>query len=323
MRGECNQRVYKMNGLKYLDDLKSKIIIFCGKGGVGKTTCAAATALHFALNNCKTLLLSTDPAPSLSDILEEDVGGKITSIKEVKNLDAIELDNETVLQNWKKEFGPEVYEVISSFLPVGKEIIDYVAGAPGMDEEYSLAYLLNLFESNVYDIVIWDTAPAGGTLTLLKLQEKFYHHLDEAGALYIRLKMTLAKLTRGQEKNPLELIRAWQKLARRILEMVKNKRTQAIVITIPEALGVNQTERVVKELENFGVNISKILVNYVINDQLCNCQFHRERREMQKKYLNILEERYREKPGLVFLPQFAQEVKGIENIKKIESLLFK
>lgn len=312
-----------MNGLKYLDEIKPKIIIFSGKGGVGKTTCATATALHFALNDCKTLLISTDPAPSLSDILEKNVRGKIVSIEEIKNLEVIELDNELILENWKKEFGPQVYEVISSFLPVGKEIIDYVAGAPGIDEEYSLAYLLNFFQSDTYEVIVWDTAPAGGTLTLLKLQEKFYHHLDEAAGLYIRLKKTLTKLTGGEEKNPLELIHRWQKLAQNILKMVRDKNTQAIIVTIPEALGINQTERLVKELGSFGINISKVLVNYIITEELCKCTFHQERKEMQKKYLTILEELYGNKPGLVFLSQFASEVKGIEKIKKVGNLLFK
>lgn len=314
--------MHSNEGLNYFVKTKPKLLIFCGKGGVGKTTCATATALHFAKKNFSTLLLSTDPSPSLSDILEQDLGSQITPVRKIENLSAVEMDCNVVIENWKKEFGPEVLEVLSSFLPVGEEIIDYVAGAPGIDEEYALAYLFRTYEKKEYEIIVWDTAPAGGTLALLKLQDKFYHHLSEAGALYLRLKKTLAKLTGGKEKNPLTLIQNWRKLAREILEMVKDEKTQALVITVPEGLVVSQTERVLKELENFGVNIGRIIVNFVIGEEICDCQFHQTKREMQKKYIDILQEAYEKKPGLIVLPDLSGEVKGIEALGKIESLLF-
>jgi arsenite-transporting ATPase len=312
-----------MENLDYLDNLRPKIVIFSGKGGVGKTTCAAATALHFAQENLSTLLISTDPTPSLSDILEENVRTGITRIRKVKNLEAVELDYDRVIENWKKKFGPEVYEVISSFLPVGEGIIDYVAGAPGIDEEYALAYLLEIYEKKQYEVIVWDTAPAGGTLSLLRLQEKFYEHLSEAAALYLRLKRTLAKLTGGKERSPLHLIREWRKLAGKILTMVKDEETHTIIVTIPEALGVNQTERIIKELGNFSMSISKIIINFVLTEELCECTFHQQKREIQKKYLHILQDKYCKTPGLVILADLPNEVKGIDGIRKIENLLFK
>ena len=121
------------------------IVMFCGKGGVGKTTCASSTAIHYASQGNRTLLISTDPSPSLSDILEQDVKGKITQIPEIPNLCAVELDYSRVLEMWMVKFGDEVYEVISSFLPVGREILDYIAGAPGIDEEFALSYVYDLY----------------------------------------------------------------------------------------------------------------------------------------------------------------------------------
>ncbi|HDI53239.1 MAG TPA: ArsA family ATPase, partial [Candidatus Bathyarchaeota archaeon] len=180
--------VMSREGLSFLDDEKPRIVMFCGKGGVGKTTAASATALHFARRGLKTLLISTDPTPSLSDILERNVSGSITPIEEVPGLEAVELDYETVIDMWKKRFGREVYEVVSSFLPVDEEIIEYVAGAPGIDEEFALSYVYDLYRSGRYDLIVWDTAPAGGTLSLIKLEEKFYRHLGDAARLYVRVK---------------------------------------------------------------------------------------------------------------------------------------
>ena len=110
--------------LSYLDNMKPRIVMFCGKGGVGKTTTASATALHFAKKGKRTLLLSTDPSPSLSDILEVDVKGNITKIQSVSGLAAVELDYEDIVEQWTEKFGDEVYDVISSFLPIETDIIE-------------------------------------------------------------------------------------------------------------------------------------------------------------------------------------------------------
>ena len=312
-----------IKGLKYLDSKEPKIVAFCGKGGVGKTTCATATALHFARKGLRTLLISSDPTPSLSDILEVNLRGTITPVNYYKNFTAIELDYDLVVEKWKEKFGHEVYEVLSSFLPVGEEIIDYVAGAPGIDEEFVLSYLLDLYESNDYDVIVWDTAPAGGTLSLIKLQDKFYRHLGEATRLYVKVRKVVEMLTKGRAKrDPLNIIASWEKLAQRVLDMLKDAKTHAIIVTIPEALGVHQTERVFKELEAFGMNISKIIVNYVINVDICDCDFHRQRASMQKCYLSILRERYEKEPGLAILPQLPHEVRGIKAVEKVEELLF-
>ena len=104
-----------------LDRPKPKIVMFCGKGGVGKTTCASVMAIHYASKGKRTLLISTDPSPSLTDILEINVMGDITKVPGVQNLKAVELDYDKVLEMWKIKFGDEIFEVISSFLPVEEE----------------------------------------------------------------------------------------------------------------------------------------------------------------------------------------------------------
>ncbi|MCP8317222.1 MAG: ArsA family ATPase [archaeon] len=310
-------------GLGYLDFEEPKIVAFCGKGGVGKTTCATAAALHFAKRGLRTLLISSDPTPSLSDILEVSVRGKITPLNHCKSLNAIELDYNLVVERWKEKFGHEVYEVLSSFLPVGEEIIDYVAGAPGIDEEFALSFVLDTYESNDYDLIVWDTAPAGGTLSLIKLQDKFYRHLGEAAKLYVKVRKAVKMLTKGRAKrDPLNIMASWENLAKRVLDMLRDKKTHAIIVTIPEALGVHQTERVFKELEAFGMHVSRIIVNYVVTEDICYCEFHKQRASMQKCYLTILKERYEKEPGLAILPQLPHEVRGIKAIKKVEELLF-
>ena len=310
-------------GLGFLLDERPRIVMFCGKGGTGKTTSAATTALGFARRGLRTLLLSTDPAPSLSDILETEVGGGITTVEAVKGLDAVELDYDAVVDLWKEKFGDEVYEVIASFLPVGEEVIDYVAGAPGIDEEFALSYVYDIYAGGDYDVIVWDTAPAGGTLSLLNLQDTFYRHLGEAARLYARVRGALEALTQGRAKrDPLKIIAEWQELAKNVLDMMRDDGTKAFLVTIPEALAVNQTRRVAKDLEKFGIRVGGIIINHVLTLEAADSAFNRSRREMQLRYIEELERTYSPAMPVVQLPLQAFEVKGVEALKKVERLLF-
>ncbi len=310
--------------LTFLEEVKPRIVMFCGKGGVGKTTCASTTAVHFALKGYRTLLISTDPAPSLSDMLELDVRGEVTPVPSVENLEAVELDYDRVVEMWKERFGDEVYELISSFLPVEEDIIEYVAGAPGIDEEFALSYVYDLYISEEYDIIIWDTAPAGGTLSLLKLQDTFYTHLGEAAKLYVKVRSALSALTEGRaQRDPLKIIKEWEYLAQVVLEMLKDEGTQAYLVTIPEALGVNQTQRIANDLEKFGLHIGGVIINNVLTEEAANTGFYRSRREMQLKYVEEIERTYSDVMPVVKLPLQPFEVKGVEALRKVEELLFR
>src|SRR4030043_392148 len=124
---------------KYLSDVErgsKQLVLVGGKGGVGKTTCAAAIALHLAASKRKTLILSSDPTPSLSDIFEITVGARETPIPHAPNLTALEISSEIVLEKWKDRFGREIYNVVSSFADLDYDfVLDYVGSAPGIEEE--------------------------------------------------------------------------------------------------------------------------------------------------------------------------------------------
>lgn len=304
-------------------DAHPVILMFCGKGGVGKTTCASSTAIHYAAKGFRTLLISTDPAPSLTDILEVDVKGKITPIPGVENLEAVELDYSRIFDMWTEKFGDEVYAVISSFLPLGREILDYIAGAPGIDEEFALSYVYDLYTGGEYDVIVWDTAPAGGTLSLLYLQETFYTHMRDAAKLYIRLKETLENLTGREKRDPLKIIREWEQLAKNVLDMIRSENTTAFLVTIPEGLGVSQTERIKQDLEKFEIQIGGIIVNNLIPQEVdMSSELLSKRRRVQEKYMNILEETYSGKLPLMKLPLQGHEVIGIDVLRDIGKQLY-
>jgi arsenite-transporting ATPase len=298
-----------------------------GKGGVGKTTCASAIALHFSLQGKKTLIISSDPTPSLSDIFEMEIGDQETSINHVDNLYGIEVSSEVVLKKWKERFGPEIYEVVSSFTSVDYDFVDYIGGAPGIEEEYMLNYILELVESGQYDLVVWDTAPAGHTLRLLHLPQIFLKHLEAATKFYMNLYSYLEKLKetvklKKSKRSLLEIISGWEDLAEKVVNFIRDpQKSEFIIVTIPEALGVKQTERIIKDFDEYQLKVNHLIVNYVI--QNADCEFHKMRSEMQQNYIKILKDQYSQRITIIETPLFPHEIKGVEKIKRISEILFK
>ncbi len=310
--------------LSFLDKKIPKIIMFTGKGGVGKTTTSSATAIYYALSGLRTLLISTDPAPSLSDMFNKNVNGVITPIESVPGLGVIELDYDLIVELWKAKYGEEVYTVASSFLPVDREIIDYVAGAPGMDQEFALSYLLDLHMSGEHDVIVWDTAPAGGTLALLNLQDTLYQHLGEAAKMYMRVRKALEALSKGRAKeDPLKMIAKWEQLSKNVLNMMRSESTMGFVVTNPEALCVNQANRVVDDLEKFGIQVGGIVLNRVLTEEAADSGFNKSRREFQLKYIEELENTYKEKLPIVQVPLMPFEVKGVDALIEVGKILFR
>jgi arsenite-transporting ATPase len=315
------------HSLRQLDQESKRLIMIGGKGGVGKTTCASSIALHFALQGKRTLIISSDPTPSLSDIFEMQIGDEETPIRGVGNLFGIEISSEVVLRKWKARFGPEIFEVVSSFASLDYDFVDYIGGAPGIEEEYMLSYILDMVESDKYDLVVWDTAPAGHTLRLLHLPQIFLKHLEAATKFYMNLYSYLEKLKdtvklKKGKKSLLEIISGWEDLAEKVVNFIRDPRkSEFIIVTIPEALGVKQTERIIKDFDEYQLQVNHLIVNYVIQE--ADCDFHRARKEMQQHYLQLLRDQYSQRIKLIETPLFPQEVKGVERIEKVSKILFK
>ncbi len=297
-----------------------------GKGGVGKTTCSAALAFHFARSGQKTLLISSDPTPSLSDIFEAKIGDQEKRIKGVENLYGLEISSEVILQRWKERFGPEIYEILSAFSNLDYDFVDYIGGAPGIEEEYMLNAIMELVESGKYGRVIWDTAPAGHTLRLLHLPQLFLNHLEAAARFYMNLYGVFEKVAstvrlRKSKRTILQIIEGWKELSQKVLDFIHDRqRTSYVVVTIAEALGVRLTDRLLHDFHAFQLTVGHLIVNNLVEE--ADCDFHRQRRAMQHKYLKILRENYGQRLSLVELPLLPYEVKGIKRITQVAEILF-
>lgn len=304
--------------LASLDSAPRRVLMFGGKGGVGKTTSSAATALHFARRGLRTLIISSDLTPSLSDIFETDIGPAERPIPGVENLYGLEIDPDEVMRRWKEKFGPEVYAAASALVDLPyDEVVDYVAMAPGIQEEFMLDYILERVRDRRYDLVVWDTAPAGDTLRLLGLPQRFLEHLRVAPKVYLEVRDTF-KLSRTPF---LEIIESWKRLSEQTIRFFTDpENVEFIMVTIPEALGVYQSRRVMRDLRRHGLTVRYLIVNDVIREP--DCEFHRLRWEMQQRYLRQLREELDDGLTLVELPLLPYEVKGVERLAEVERYLF-
>ena len=227
---------------------------------------------------------------------------------------------------WRDRFGQEVYEVISSFLPVDYDILDYISEAPGVvDQQFMLAYLLDLFEGNKYEKIVWDTAPAGLTLSLLRLETRLYDHLTDAAKLYAKIHSSIEKLREvtklSSKRSPLKIIDEWKMLAQRIMGTISDATiAEFVAVTIPEGLGVYQTDRIINELQNYKIDVEHIIVNSVLPRSVCDSEFLLSRYDVQAKYIQALYDKYGHK-RLTFIPLLPYEVKGIDSLQEVSEFL--
>ncbi len=250
--------------------------LVAGKGGVGKTTVASALALHAVQRGERVLLLSTDPTGALGQIFPgvSDELGEVTP-----GLFAVELTRRAVLARWRERFGEEIYQVISALLPVERDILEYIEGVPGLEEEFLLSYLLDELDSGRYDRIIWDSAPTAGTLALLEAQTLFYDHLTQAHRIYLRLHGYMSGA------DPTALIEGWRELTGRILEMLR-ARTRAWVVAQPERLPVVQGLELMDALERFGIGLERAVLNRVLPREACpDCAFYRAKLTQQRSWV--------------------------------------
>ncbi len=289
------------------------VTMFAGKGGVGKTTCAAATALHYALLGEEALVVSTDPTPSLSHIFE--VKDEQKPVRVSDSLYLAELGIDEVKQMWDEKFGREVYEVFSAFVSVSYEqFADFITSIlPGLRDEFTVDYIRRLASEKRYRRIVWDTAPLGQTLGLLETPAMLNQHLKPAPRIYSRLK--LGAKTR---RSVLDIIKGWETLSAEDMDFLRNA-VRFVMVTIPEALAVEQLESIVAEFDKFGFKVKQLIINNVIVD--LSSEFLVTKARQQRRYIELLHDRYHYME-IVELPMFPREIKGVERLKDIEKSLF-
>jgi arsenite-transporting ATPase len=305
---------------------ETSYIFFSGKGGVGKTSVSAACALWLAKKGKKVLIISTDPAHSLSDSFDKKIGGEVVKIE--KNLYAVEIDPKISIKEYKDILAPQI-EKVGALKGLGLgDTLDMASMTPGIDEIASFDRFLRYMSSNEYDIIVFDTAPTGHTLRLLSLPDV----LDSWVGKIIKLRMRLSSIT-GVVKRLLSSsddddgdmgLEKLDEMKKRIEHAKKvltdPDKTEYNIVMIPEAMSIYESERSVCFLKDVCIPISKIIVNQIIPEN-SHCAFCKEKRKLQLERIKNIQKKFSEYE-IHELHLFAEEVRGKKMLEKVARELY-
>jgi arsenite-transporting ATPase len=299
-----------------------RIILFTGKGGVGKTTTATATATRSAQLGYKTLIISTDPAHSLSDALDLPLGPEPTFIKD--NLWGQELD---VYYSMKKHWEHMRHLMLSLFKWRGvKNIVaEELAVLPGMEEASAFLWIEQYHKEKKWDLLIIDAAPTGETLTLLSLPQVVQSWVNKAfPKLAVKTIGSIIRKTSGVplDKGMEELEKLFDKLER-VQKIMQDKSICSVRIVLnPEKMVIQEAKRAFTYLQLYGYQVDAIIANRILPPSMDFPGSVFEKYFVsQKEYLEEIEESFNPLP-IFQMPHLGHEVFGLELLKQMGEKMY-
>jgi arsenite/tail-anchored protein-transporting ATPase len=307
--------------------LDRQILFFGGKGGVGKTTCSSAFALAASGRGRRVLLVSTDPAHSTSDIFERTVGPDELEIR--PRLWAIEIDPLREATRYVSEVRRDIERMFApAVIRQAHRQIDMAAASPGLADVALLDRMVDLIveRESRYDLIVFDTAPTGHTVQLLRMPEvmdtwiralvKHRRALLEIDSGVDKAEATaalsddpvLAALERRQER--LKVLRA------RVLDRTS---TSFVLVMIPERLAIEETARAAELLAGTGLDIAALVVNRILPDGLQG-EFYLSRKAQEERYLGEIARRFSRLPRAE-VRQLPHDVSGLASLALISRQL--
>lgn len=313
--------------------LKLKMVMFGGKGGVGKTSCASSSAIWAAEHGRNTLIISTDPAHSLGDSLGMELApGEPTPVTGVKNLTALEINPKTTMAEFQGITNMNPMEDLGmggmmDTFGMG-DIEDFASmNPPGIDEALAFGKVLEFIETeHDYDLIVFDTAPTGHTLRLLSLPDTLSGWLGKLLKLRLRMGKLLGTFkkvfSKGEQKedNSLEILERLNNSIENAKEDLTNPVINSfIVVMIPEEMAIAETGRLLNELMKYNIPVSNIVINQLYSNTEDLCDFCKARREMQQKNLLKIRDIFGEKLGknLIEVPLFKEEIREYPKLKEM------
>lgn len=298
-------------------EMKHRIMIFTGKGGVGKTSVAAAHAVKAAKEGVNTLLVSTDMAHNLSDLFGQPLGKTPQKLSEY--LSAYEIDANYVLEH---DF-TNLTSCLTKMLPASGDLSAEEMGImPGVEELFALLKIAQLYEDGTYDLIIVDCAPTGETLSMLKMPELLSWYMEKLfpiGKMAIRVLAPISKKAFKMELPNKKAMTDIEVLYRKLIDLqqlFKNQEVTSIrIVTVPEKMILEETKRNYMYMNLFNYNVDGIYVNRVLPRDIDN-PFFKEWIEIQQRYLQELKENFQ---GLTMweIPWYEQEVDRIEGLSRM------
>lgn len=281
-----------------------RTVFFAGKGGVGKTVASCITAVWLARQGYKTLLLTTDPAAHLGDVLDSPVGDEIAPVPGQPNLWAVKIDpkaaaetyKERILEDARQRGRPE-----SAIATMEEEL-----NSPCTEEMAAFDKFIEYASQDQWQAVVFDTAPTGHTLRMLELPMDWSKQID--------VKIFASVDTAAADD-------VAKKRFGKVIEMMRDpKQSTFAFVMYPEATPIIEAYRAATELRTVGINPGLVVANMVIPAQQADTEFTHARRVMQEKYLNEISERFR--LPVAQIPLLPQEIKGLAMLAELGEQIY-
>jgi arsenite-transporting ATPase len=308
-----------------------KYSFFGGKGGVGKTVLAGATALWFAQQGKRTLLASTNPVHSLTSLLDQDVFGRPTPVTGAPNLMAYEIDTRDTIERSKQE----IREKISWFLKFADiktkadEFVESATMNPAFEESAMFENMIDLMFEDEYEVYVFDTAPTANARRLLGMSSvysmwvnKMVKSREEAKSLRELLSYSRKK----EEKDPLmEYLLNFRERMHNAKELLTDPALTAFFfVTLPEALPIAVITRFINWFNEFGIPVGGVVVNMLIEEESVAedaPDFVKNRVTMQSEYMDEIWETF-DGEVRALVPLFETEVRGVDMLKRTADRVF-
>jgi arsenite/tail-anchored protein-transporting ATPase len=293
-----------INTLLYPKKGERKNIFFSGKGGVGKTSMACTTAVQTAHKGYKTLLITTDPAAHIGNVLDRPISEVPTEIEGIENLYAAKIDAKKATEDYKRVV---LEEAKTKFNESTVMAMEEELNSPCTEEMAAFQKFIEIASEDIYEVIVFDTAPTGHTLRLLELP------MDWSKQIQMKAGIS-SEISEADKKQ--------KKRFDRVVEMMKDKdKTTFAFVMYPEKTPVIEAYRASQELNDFGIKTQLVVANLVIPEEQAVTTFFKNRRQMQIKYLDEIRNRFNEAEFLQ-IPMYEREIKGLDMLTKISGEIF-
>jgi len=301
-----------------------KYVFFGGKGGVGKTVLAGASALWFARQGKRTLLASTNPVHSLTSMLDQDVFGAPTLVEGVNNFYAYEIDTKDTIEKSKVEIRDKISWFLK-FADIKSKADEFVESAtmnPAFEESAMFENMIDLMFEDKYEVYVFDTAPTANARRLLGMSSvysmwvnKMLKSREEA----MSLRELLSYSKKKQQQDPLldYLLRFQERMGRAKDLLTDDQKTAFFFVTLPEALPIAVIKRFIAWFHDFGIPVGGVVVNMKIEEATVGedaPQFVKNRVKMQEEYMEEIWRSFLDVRAVV--PLFETEVRGVAMLER-------
>ena len=282
----------------------TEFVFFSGKGGVGKSTVSCATATWLANNDYNTLLVTTDPAPNLSDIFGQEIGHDVTAIDDIENLSAIEIDPDQAAEDYRQETIEPMRELLDD-----EQIsaVEEQLNSPCVEEIAAFDNFVDFMDSPEYDVVVFDTAPTGHTIRLMELPSDWNAELEKGGSTCIGPAASMEDKKKDYE--------------RAIDTLQDGEKTSFAFVGKPEDSSIDEINRSASDLGELGIESQLLIINGYLPESVCEDPFFNGKRDDEQAVIERAKSEF-DADAMATYPLQPGEIAGLDLLADVGGVLY-